>query len=275
MEIGGRSVKKVCKALLQGQHYTALFRSFFVYTKPLRYLKNYLFSSGSYPTQITLKGGYKKIIATLYTPHDLLTVNEIFCRNDYPCDNKPKFIVDIGSNIGISALYFLSRNPETSMHLYEPNPSNLEKLRNNLSEYMTRVVIHEEAVADEHAVLEFGIEETGRYGGLKSQTDKKIRVNCIHINEVLGEVLTDNDGIDILKLDTEGSEIDTLNAISKDYLLQIANIYFEEGVQERIALLNPSLFESHQMSNKGNSYYLTRRTEKAKPVQVDSQGILV
>jgi FkbM family methyltransferase len=259
MEIGGRSVKKVVKALFQGQHYTAFLRSFLVYTNPFKQLKNYLLSTGTYPSQITLKSGYENVHATLFGPHDLLTVNEIFCRHDYPCDKRPKFIVDIGSNIGISALYFLSRNPQTKMHLFEPNPSNLVKLRINLAGHDARVVIHEDAVADENAVLEFGIEETGRYGGLKSPTQEKIKVNCVHINDVLSKLLKENNVIDILKLDTEGSEIDTLNAISPQHLTQIENIYFEEGIEERIDLLSPSLFESHRLSRKGNSYYLTAK----------------
>ena len=263
MEIGGRSVKKVVKALFQGQHYTALLRSFLVYAKPFKQLKNYLFSTGTYPTQITLKSGYEKVNTTLYGPHDLLTVNEIFCRHDYPCDNRPKLIVDIGSNIGISALYFLSRNPETKMHLYEPNPSNLVKLRSNLTRYGARIVIHEDAVADENATLEFGIEETGRYGGLKSPIEEKIKVNCVHINDVLSKILKSDNVIDILKLDTEGSEIDTLNAISNPYLEQIENIYFEEGIEERLKLLNASLFDSHILSNKGNSYYLTKKEKSS------------
>ena len=260
MRIGGRSAAQIAKALFHGQHYVAFFRSFGVYTTPVKYLLNYLFSTGTYPAQIVLKGGFEKIVATLYSPHDLLTVNEIFCRHDYPCDGKPKRIIDIGSNIGISALYFLSRNPETKVVLYEPNPVNLEKLRKNLSGHTDRVIIHEEAVADQHGILEFGIEETGRYGGLKTQNEKKIKVNCIHIDEVLSEALKDNDRIDILKVDTEGSEIDTLNALSEKYLPKIENIYFEEGIEERIALINKRLFETHQLSNKGNSYYLKKKT---------------
>ena len=43
--------------------------------------------------------------------------------------------VDFGSNIGISALYFLTRNPSVQVYLFEPVPSNIERLRENLKGY--------------------------------------------------------------------------------------------------------------------------------------------
>jgi len=145
------------------------------------------------------------------------------------------------------------------MHLFEPNPSNLDKLRTNLSGFESRITIHEDAVSDESGMLEFGIEETGRYGGLKSPIEKKIQVNCVHINVALSDIFKENEEIDLLKLDTEGSEIDTLNALSEEHLKRIINIYFEEGIEERLNLLSPTLLDSHQLSRKGNSYYLKRQ----------------
>ena len=61
---------------------------------------------------------------TLYSCHDILTVNEIFCRNDYPASQDLRVVVDIGSNIGISAAYFLTRNNQVRCYLFEPDPKN-------------------------------------------------------------------------------------------------------------------------------------------------------
>jgi len=44
---------------------------------------------------------------------------EIFCRLDYLAKTDIKVVVDIGSNIGISALYFLSRNKQAKCYLFE------------------------------------------------------------------------------------------------------------------------------------------------------------
>ena len=56
-------------------------------------------------------------------------------------------VVDIGSNIGISALYFLTRNPDCRVWLYEPVPRNVERLRANLAGYEDRYTLREAAVA--------------------------------------------------------------------------------------------------------------------------------
>ena len=40
-----------------------------------------------------------------------------------------RVVVDVGSNIGISALFFLTRNSSCRMWLYEPVPRNVERLR--------------------------------------------------------------------------------------------------------------------------------------------------
>ena len=50
------------------------------------------------------------VAPTLHSSHDMFTVNEVFCREDYACGPGIRTVVDVGSNIGISALYFLTRD---------------------------------------------------------------------------------------------------------------------------------------------------------------------
>ncbi len=163
----------------------------------------------------------------IYSYHDMLTVNEVFCREDYRTRNKCKVIVDIGSNIGISALYFLTRNKDSKCYLFEPVPENVEKLKENLKLFEGRYCLEQKAVADKGGELSFGIEATGRYGGLNQETGKSIMVQCLNINDVLNEILNKEQSIDMLKFDTEGSEISTIKSINPDFLNRIKHIYFE------------------------------------------------
>ena len=71
------------------------------------------------------------------------TVNEVFCRQDYGADASIRAVVDVGSNIGISALYFLTRSPDCRAWLYEPVPRNVERLRGNLAGYEDRYALRE------------------------------------------------------------------------------------------------------------------------------------
>ncbi len=61
---------------------------------------------------------------------------------------RARVVVDIGSNIGISALYFLTRNPACRCWLYEPVPRNVERLRANLRRLRGPLRAHGGAVAD-------------------------------------------------------------------------------------------------------------------------------
>ena len=58
--------------------------------------------------------------------------------------------------------------------------------------------------------MRFGVEPTGRYGGIGLELDGSIEVDCLEINDVLERVLEREPAIDVLKLDTEGLELATV-----------------------------------------------------------------
>jgi FkbM family methyltransferase len=156
--------------------------------------------------------------------------------------------VDVGANIGLSALYFLTRNSQSRCYLYEPLSTNVERLRGNLSPFADRFVLHQVAVADREGRLSFGVEPTGRYGGLQThQTDDfadragahYIDVECQHINSVLAAVLEKEGKIDLLKIDTEGAEMATVAAIDPIYRRHIGVIYMEASGYSTTLRLEP------------------------------------
>jgi FkbM family methyltransferase len=157
----------------------------------------------------------------------MVTVHEVFCRLDYLAPPTVRTVVDIGSNIGVSALYFLSRNVDTFCYLAEPDPRNIARLRMNLAPYSARYALEDCAVSDSAGIVEFGIESTGRYGGIGLDLDEAILVRCREINAFLDDVIADRGSIDVLKVDTEGLEERTIKAIDPDLLRRIRVIYFE------------------------------------------------
>ncbi len=163
----------------------------------------------------------------LWTSHDLLTVNEVFCRLDYAAPPDTRVVVDVGSNVGISALYFLTRDPAVRCHLFEPVPQNVARLRHNLARFEGRWTLTEAAVWDRETTASFGVESTGRYGGIGVELPEQIEVRCLDVNAVLADVLEREERIDVLKLDTEGAEADTVAAIRPELLARVGTIYFE------------------------------------------------
>ena len=232
MKVGGRELGTIVRAVLQKQHYIALAQMARVYDHPVEMLGRYLLKRGHYPKDVRLKTPTGTVTARMWTHHDLLTVNEIFCRGDYRCPPDIATVVDLGSNIGISALYFLTRNRHAQVFLYEPLPPNLEKLGHTLAACQDRVHLHPVAVGTAEQEMDFGYESTGRYGGLeRTDLTSTIRVQCLEINHVLADVLA-RPGvtqIDVLKVDIEGYEAKVIRAISAEHLRRISLIVAEIG----------------------------------------------
>ena len=101
--------------------------------------------------------------------------------------------------------------------------------------------------------LRFGIEPTGRYGGIGVKTEENIVVDCLEINDVIKSILADNEFIDILKIDTEGVEVKTVEAIENNSLYRIKKIYLEANPKQQ---LHPNMFRQYQY---GSICQLTNR----------------
>jgi FkbM family methyltransferase len=241
--LGGRSPGTIVGAALQPRHYRAVANIARVCHRPGAVLYRYLTGRGRYPWDLALRTPLGTVVPRLYSHHDLLTVNEVFCRLDYFLDERPRVVVDIGSNIGLSALYFLTRNAGTRCCLYEPVPENLRRLERTLDSYRDRYTVEAAAVADVEGEVEFGVEPTGRYGGIGVSTGASLRVRCRSINAVVEEVLERHGRIDLIKLDTEGAEERTIRAIAPEHLDRIGAFYLE--AQPSGPLL-PGLFRQEQ-----------------------------
>lgn len=241
--IGKRAIRQILAAATQKRHYIALLNMARLYPRFFENLRRYLTGRGHYPYDIAIRTPVGVVTARLYSHHDLLTVNEIFCRQDYYADSSLHYAVDFGANIGISALYFMTRNSIANCFLYEPDPSNVAKLKWNLRGYEGRYSVFRTAVSDEAGEFVFGIEQCGRYGGLGLDTGQSIVVTCAHVNDVLEDILLNTAQIDILKIDTEGMEIRTVKSISNKLLECINYIYLEARPHED---LYPSLFHNKQ-----------------------------
>jgi FkbM family methyltransferase len=225
--LGDRSPGFVLAQAMEPDNYRALWRMRRTVGSPIDFAGRYFLGRGEYPSRCELNTPAGTIAPTLYSHHDVFTVNEIFCRLDYRLPEGARTVVDIGSNIGISALYFLTRSPEVRCHLFEPDPRNVERLRLNLEGYGERFVLSQAAVADRGGRVSFGLDPTGRYGGVGLRHGREIEVDCLDINDVLRGAIELAGRVDMLKLDTEGLENRTVQAIEPDLLARVAVICFE------------------------------------------------
>ena len=251
--LGGRSVAFVVREALERDNYASLARVFKTCKHPIDFVWRYLAGAGRYPARTALRTPLGVVAPTSYTHHDIWTVSEVFCRLDYRLPDNARTVVDIGSNIGISALFFLTRSRDVRCFLFEPDPRNAARLEANLEGYEDRYSLARDAVADFSGPTQFGREPTGRYGGIGLELADVIDVSCRHINDVLTEVIAAEGQIDMLKIDTEGMEHRTVAAIDHDILDRVRVICYEASSPTNPA---PELFD---MSFAVSTVRLTNR----------------
>jgi FkbM family methyltransferase len=256
--LGDRPLGFIARESVRPSNWVALARMPRRYRHPLEGARRYFTPGGDYPYRCEVRTPLGVVAPTLHSQHDMITVNEVFCREDYRVGDEAEVIVDVGSNIGISALYFLTRSERARAWLYEPVPRNVKRLRENLSGFEGRWRLEQAAVADRDGEETFSIEPTGRYGGLGAGQDESIDVRVRHIDAVLREVLGAERHIDVLKLDTEGVEARTLAAASPELLARVG-VIFAEDIAGQIEA--PSGFEA---SRRASVVRLAQRAAAAR-----------
>jgi FkbM family methyltransferase len=248
VQIGGREVGTVTKALMERRHYHAALNMVRVYKEPAQMFRRYLTARGDYPFTCQVKTPSGLLDLRLFTPHDVLTVNEIFCREDYRAEPDDAVVVDFGSNIGISAAYFLSRGPNVHAYLFEPLVANIERLQINLARFSGRYTLEQVAVGPADGEVEFGWEETGRYGGVGAATGQTITVKSRNSTTVLEEVIARHGHIDVLKVDIEGLEDAVIEGIPQPLARHIGKIFVEYAFADNPLRATHSLIQYGQIA---------------------------
>jgi FkbM family methyltransferase len=218
-------------APFRARNYRAFVNTVLTYERPVDAINRYVRDRGNYPWTARVRTPIGVIELLVPHQHDVRTVNEVFARHDYGV-GRPGVVADIGANIGVSAAYFLSRRPDSIVHAFEPHPGNLVTLRHNLARFGERAVIHPVALAPTAGQARFFAEGIGRYSGLAAYTgphdpELEIEVECEAIGDALERIVAAEGGIDLLKLDTEGSEEALLDAIPPHVLERIGSTYYE------------------------------------------------
>ncbi|NCR52072.1 MAG: FkbM family methyltransferase [Microcystis aeruginosa L211-07] len=227
MKIGKRSLWQFKERALDLNSYASILRFFQVHEYSVKAIVNEVFSRGKYPCTISIKTPLGSQKVNLFSVADFSTLNLIFCRQDYYVPKQLSTIIDIGSNIGLSTLYWLTRNHESFVYCYEPSPISLERLNENLSSFSNRYSVTQAAVSDYTGSGILGLEETGVCSSLDLKSEKSVECEVIHINEILESAISKHDRIDVLKIDSEGHEVRTLKAIDKSFYPHISVINVE------------------------------------------------
>jgi FkbM family methyltransferase len=143
---------------------------------------------------------------------DVWMFEQIFIHREYDFDvtRSPRTIVDAGANIGLAAIYFASRFPEARIVAIEPEQSNFELLRRNVSPYANIAPVHA-ALWGENESISLVDPALGKSGFMtqaagngESFGDILHAVPGMTVERVMREHGMAH--LDILKIDIEGAE---------------------------------------------------------------------
>jgi FkbM family methyltransferase len=144
---------------------------------------------------------------------ELMALADVLCHEQYrlPDGLAPRTIVDLGSNIGGSVLYFACRYPTARIYGVEPDPGTFRKLQANVAP-LENVEVLPLAVGDRDGRAEFFPNPRTWASSLKRTfvTGPAITVQVRTLDTLLDEIGLHR--VDLVKLDIEGSEHDVLRA---------------------------------------------------------------
>jgi FkbM family methyltransferase len=134
---------------------------------------------------------------------------EIFVDTGYwfQADSDQPFIIDCGSNIGMSLLFFKSLYPQARIVGFEPEPETFRKLRDNVVQNgLHNVDVHPYALGAEEGSIKF-FHDTQERGALTmSIYEQRLTGTAISVPAKLLSSFIDRE-VDLLKMDIEGAEV--------------------------------------------------------------------
>lgn len=168
-----------------------------------------------------------------------LLFREIFVQQSYKIELsslRPR-IVDVGSNIGLSVLFFKWMYPNAEITAFEPAPDSYDFLQKNIMvNGLENVFTHNYAVHDFDGVTAFYKSRNRLASVSNSLVDSgdtntvKTEVECRRLSHFLDE------RVDLLKIDAEGAELNIWSELEKERKLNMisnAIIEYHHGIPGR------------------------------------------
>jgi len=154
---------------------------------------------------------------------------EVFIRNEYYFETKKRspVIFDCGANIGITTLYFKWLYPKSSIFSFEADKTSFKKLKTNIKiNDLKNVNIMNLAISNKNGYIKFYsnpndpgsmISSTSKERAIYTETTvKSIKISSFITKKSIGE-------IDLMKMDIEGSEFESIADLSKLNMLKLFN----------------------------------------------------
>jgi FkbM family methyltransferase len=204
----------------------------------IRWLKNWREVWSAYRVALPLPPlKFRSGLTLHHGPHDspIAVLHEIFGERQYrryvevPLEG---VMIDLGANIGSVGVDYANSSRSLRVHAYEPNPWTNSVLRLNVeaNDLTDRVTVYPEAVGRGHGELTIWTNMYSMMVTSYSETPPvpgavATRVPLIDLNEVVKRA--GGGPVELLKMDTEGAEADTLEGATAMTLASIKQVVLE------------------------------------------------
>lgn len=158
------------------------------------------------------------------TPELTHSLSELFFEEIYKfkATRSDVRIIDCGSHIGLSILYFKKLYPNAIITGFEPDNQNYELLNKNINEWgYTSIDIHNAAIWTSNGLVNFT--QTGGMGSQIDQNEQDMQdgqTKSIRLRDLLTAP------VDFLKMDIEGAEYHVLTDCAEQ-LKMVRNLFIE------------------------------------------------
>lgn len=203
-----------------------------------------------------LKSG--EVFITRSGSGDMAAIRHIYGIKEYgsPPSEEKEVMIDIGGNIGISAVYFSKKFRKILS--YEPHPDNFKMLMSNiwLNNFKDKIQAFQQAVSDKEGHKALFLKDSlshSLYDTIDMENKGKISVPCTTLSKIFKE--NNLEKVDFLKIDAEGSEYEILTETPMELLKRIDEIRFEyhfpkdNRLEEISAQLEKAGFEINIIDN--------------------------
>jgi FkbM family methyltransferase len=163
---------------------------------------------------------------------------EIFVKEIYHFKSAEvsPFIIDCGSNIGLSVIYFKSLFPSSSIIAFEPDKNIFQILKKNVESLsLHNIQLQENAIWKSDEELSF-VSQGGLSGSIAdSGQTKTVKVKGLRLKNLLDKK------VDFLKIDIEGAEYEVLKDCAAE-LKNVRNLFVEyHSVKDEVQRLDEIL----------------------------------
>lgn len=203
---------------------------------------------------------FGKIIHIIDASSYLSMLDELFARQNYKfiAEKQDPLIIDCGSNIGLSVIYFKMLYPAAKIIAFEPDPKAFAAMDSNIKSFGYKdVELHNKAVWIYDGKINFFRE--GSWGGkivAETNGDNIINIEAVCLKKYLSEKT------DFLKIDIEGAETEVINECQEE-LKNVKNLFVEyHSTANKIQTL-PELLST--LTQSGFRYHIKDASVRKRP----------